>query len=266
MPGRWHIYLHIMPCHKAYKLGLSVVTPHIKTQTKKGKDMEFLKELLGEELFTQLESRINEHNGNEANKDNQIKIGNLGKGEYVSTSKYNALQDALNGKDAEITNANKLIADLKKASEGNEDMQKKITDYEAENARLQGELKETEIRYAFEVLLMDAGVKDKDEREFLVYKHEKKLKEEGKSLELDENKHIKGGDAIVDSLKTQFPAKFNNGGAEGGDGYVPVDNTGLPKNFENKTVTREQFLQMGYNDRLKLKQENEQLYKQLAKN
>ena len=39
--------------------------------------MEFLKEVLGEELYKQVESKINEHNGNEANEDNQIKIGNL---------------------------------------------------------------------------------------------------------------------------------------------------------------------------------------------
>jgi hypothetical protein len=42
--------------------------------------MEFLKELLGEELYSQIEAKINEHNGNEANKDKQIKIGNLGTG------------------------------------------------------------------------------------------------------------------------------------------------------------------------------------------
>ena len=61
--------------------------------------MEFLKEILGEELFTQFESKINEYNGNEANKDKQVKIGNLGSGEYVGKGKYDALQEALNGKD-----------------------------------------------------------------------------------------------------------------------------------------------------------------------
>lgn len=59
----------------------------------KGKetDMEFLKEILGEELFNQIAEKINAHNGNEANKDNQIKIGNLGSGEYVGKGKYDAL-------------------------------------------------------------------------------------------------------------------------------------------------------------------------------
>ena len=68
--------------------------------------MEFLKEILGEDLYNQVSEKINAHNGNEANKENQIKIGNLGKGEYVAQGKYAALQEALNGKDTEITNAN----------------------------------------------------------------------------------------------------------------------------------------------------------------
>lgn len=39
--------------------------------------MEFLKEILGEALFAQFEEKINAYNGNEANKDRQIEIGNL---------------------------------------------------------------------------------------------------------------------------------------------------------------------------------------------
>ena len=33
--------------------------------------MEFLKEILGEELYKQFEEKINAHNGDEANKDKQ---------------------------------------------------------------------------------------------------------------------------------------------------------------------------------------------------
>ena len=56
--------------------------------------------------------------------------------------------------------------------------------------------------------------------------------------------------------------------AEGGkDGFqVLGDNKLKHGDGDNVTVTKEQFLKMGYNDRLKLKTENEQLYKQLAKN
>lgn len=226
--------------------------------------MEFLK-ILGEELYSQIETAINAHNGNEANKDNQIKLANLASGEYVGKGKYDAEVTASQGKDAEIENYKKAIADLQKANKGNGDIQQRISQLEAENAQLKAEREESDKRYAFEVLLMDAGVTDKDERDFLSFKHDKEMKEEGKTLELDENKHIKNGEEIVKSLKTRYPAKFTTN-AEGGEGYVPVENNGLPKNYTDKSVTKEQFMQMGYNDRLKLKQENEQLYKQLAKN
>ena len=226
--------------------------------------MEFLKELLGEELFNQLSSKINEHNGNEANKDNQIKIGNLGTGEYVSAAKYKALQDAMSGKDAEITNANNLIAELQKASKGNEEMQQKFKDYETANAELQKQLAETEVRYAFDVMLMDAGVTDKDEREFLSFKYESKLKEEGKTLELDENRHIKGSEAIIESMKTMRPKAFES--ASGKDGFHVMGDNRLPAGDNSgQTVTKEAFEKMGYKSRVELKDSNPELYEQLTK-
>ena len=36
--------------------------------------MEFLKAILGDELYSQFESKINEYNGSEANKDKQVKM------------------------------------------------------------------------------------------------------------------------------------------------------------------------------------------------
>lgn len=187
--------------------------------------MEFLKELLGEELFNQLSSKINEHNGNEANKDKQIKLENINSGNYVSKMKYEDLVNQIAGKDAEITNANNLIAELQKASKGNEEMQQKFKDYETANAELQEQLRETELKYAFDVMLMDAGVTDKDDREFLAFKYEKKLKEEGKALELDDNKHIKDSKTIIDSLKTTNPKSFESGNGNGARVY---DNNRLP--------------------------------------
>jgi hypothetical protein len=225
--------------------------------------MEFLKEILGEELFAQLEKAVNEHNGNEANKDNQIKIGNLGKGEYVAQSKYKALEDALKGKETELTTANGLIAELKKGTKGNEELQGKITAYESQVADLQAQLQETKIKSAIKVALLSEKAVDVD---YLTFKLNEKLKEKGESLVLDENDNIKGWEDKLSGLKTQFPTMFESGEGGSNGGFVPLENKGLPKPYDNKTVTKEQFLAMGYNERLKLKQENEQLYKQLAKN
>ena len=151
--------------------------------------MEFLKEILGDELFNQLTEKINAHNGDEANKEKQIKLGNLASGEYVGKGKFDALQEAMNGKDTELTNANNLIADLKKASKADEGMQQKIADYEAENERLQAELQETKVKAAIKVALLSEKAVDVD---YLTFKLNEKLKENGKNLDLDENDNIKG--------------------------------------------------------------------------
>lgn len=167
--------------------------------------MEFLKEILGKELFSQLESKINEYNGNEANKDKQVKIGNLGSGEYVGKGKYDALNELLKGTETELTTANGLIAELKKGTKGNEELQEKITDYDAQVKQLQEQLQETKVNAAVKVALLSEKAVDVD---YLTYKLNEKLKENGEALELDENENIKGWNDKLSGLKTQFPTMF----------------------------------------------------------
>lgn len=221
--------------------------------------MDFLKTVLGEELFNQVAEKINAHNGNEANKDNQIKIGNLGSGEYVSQGKFTALQEALNGKDAEITNANNLIAELKKASKGNEEMQAKFSNYEAENARLQEELQETKLKSAIKVALLSEKAVDVD---YLTFKLNEKLKEKGETLELDENDNIKGWDNQLSGLKTQFPTMFESAG--NGKLKVLGDNK-LPTGDNTETLTKSELLKKPYAERARIAQENPEAYAEAMK-
>ena len=186
--------------------------------------MEFLKAVLGEEFYKQLVEKINAYNGDEANKDKQIKLGNLASGEYVGKGKFDALQEALNGKDTELTSANDLIAQLKKDTKGNEDLQGKITQYEKDNAQLQAELQETKLRSAIKVALLSEKAVDVD---YLTFKLNEKLKEKGETLELDENDNIKGWSDKLSGLKTQFPTMFESG-TNGGDGYKPLGDGKIP--------------------------------------
>ena len=73
--------------------------------------MDFLKAIFGDKplTFDEFVQAVNAHNGNEANKENQIKIGNLGTGEYVGKGKYDALNELLTGKQTELDTANNLI-------------------------------------------------------------------------------------------------------------------------------------------------------------
>lgn len=220
--------------------------------------MDFLKEILGDELFNQIVSKINEHNGNEANKDNQVKIGNLATGKYTDTGKYNSLQEILKGKETELQTANDLIADLKKGTKDNEGLQQKITTYEGQVQALQEELAETKINSAVKVALLSAKVTDVD---YLTWKLTEQLKEKGEKLELDDNDNIKNWNSYEESLRTQFPKWFESGGSDGG--YEPLGGQGLPNGKEGRNVTKEQFKSMSYEERLAIKQSNEKEYQNL---
>ena len=223
--------------------------------------MEFLKNLFQDKAMTydELVQAINAHNGNEANKDNQIKIGNLGGGEYVGKGKYDALNDLLTGKQTELDTANNLIKELRDGTKGNEELQGKITNYETVVVpQLQAQLQETKIKAAVKVALLAEKAKNVG---YLTYLIEESLKAEGKKLELDENENIKGWDNILSGLKTKEPDMFESGSS----GRKVLEGGRLPKGDGGEvTVTKEQFHKMGYNDRLKLKQDNPELFKQLA--
>lgn len=225
--------------------------------------MEFLKAVLGEELYSQVESKLNEHNGNEANKDKQIKIGNLGTGEYVGKGKYDALQELVNGKETELASANELIAQLKKDSKGNEEMQGKITAYESQVADLQAELADTKLKSAIKVALLSANAVDVD---YLTFKLNESLKEKGEILELDDNDNIKGWDNRLDTLKTTYPTMFGSG--EGGDGgYKPIDSGGLPKgNTNNDKLSKSELLKKPYAERMELYNSDPEAYRAAMNN
>lgn len=218
--------------------------------------MDFLKEILGDELYAQIAEKINAHNGNEANKDKQIKIANLATGEYVGKGKHDALQAQLDGVITERDTANNLIAELKKGTKGNEELQGKITGYETQVADLQKQLAETKLKSALKVALLSEKALDID---YLTYKVNEKLRGENKTLELDENDQIKGWDDLLSGLKTQFPTQFE--AANGGK----VEPNPLPaRNDNNSGVTKADFDKMGYQGRLKLKQEQPEVYAQMT--
>ena len=196
--------------------------------------MEFLKAIYGDKALTyeELIQAINAHNGDEANKDKQIKIANLNSGEYVSKLKYEDISQQLTGKQSELDKANGLIAELQKATKADEGLQQKITTYETEKAQLQAELAETKLKSAIKVALLSEKAVDVD---YLTFKLNEKLKEKGETLELDENDNIKGWDDRLNGLKTQFPNMFESGDG-GNGGYRPLGNGGLPKGDPNKST------------------------------
>lgn len=203
--------------------------------------MEFLKEILGEELYNQFIEKVNAYNGDEAHKDKQIKLANLGGGEYVSKAKHDALQALLDGKETELSTANGLIEELKKGTKGNEELQGKITGYETQVSQLQEQLKQTQLESAVKVALLAAHANDLDYMTF-------KLKNAGE-LELDDKGNVKGIDDMIKNLKTQYPNQFDaDGGKGGGVEPNPLPGGGGGHETEPKTLAEALAMQYENND------------------
>ena len=224
--------------------------------------MDFLKLLFGDKAltFAELEQAINAHNGNEANKDNQIKIGNLGGGEYVGKAKHESelerLTTLLSGKETDIQNLTSTLESLKKGKVDADAIQQKLSESErllSESKAREGAIK---AKYALRDLLREEDVTDVDYAEYLI---NKKLTEDGKPLELDESEHIKGKEDLISGLKTQSPNLFKKAGG------VKVEENPLP-NARTGGMTRAEFMRKPYAERAAFANENPEAYKEIMNN
>ena len=167
----------------------------------------------------------------------------------VRYGKLKTDHDAMIAKDAE---SQKLIAELQKATKGQEDVQTKITEYEATIQKQQEELAEAKTESALKIGLLSAGAKATD-IDYLIYKmnHDSDWKPE-----LGEDGQVKGLD---DKVKAQFPSQFESTSTK------KIEEKKLEKHEEDvPTVTKEDFKKMGYASRVKLKEENPELYTTLV--
>lgn len=210
--------------------------------------MDFLKSILGDELFSQVQEKINAYNGDEANKEKQMKLANLAEGGYVSKDKHGALETEKNSIQTQLDEANALIETLKKSNKADETLQAKVSEYEGKIDKLTAELNETKINNAVQLAIRDAGGLDAD---YLAFK----LKEKGE-ITLDDDGKIADIANKMSELKAQLPNQFK------GEQNLKVEPQKLPDTSNNNytTVTKEDFNKMGYNARVKFKQDNPEAY------
>lgn len=122
--------------------------------------MEFLKEILGDDLYETVKTKVSSYN-EKADKDKKISIVNVNNGEFVSKSKYSQLETDLNNTKTSLDTANTTIADLKKSNGDNADLQTKIANYETQIADMETKNKETTARLIKEQAIKDALYNEK---------------------------------------------------------------------------------------------------------
>lgn len=234
------------------------MTGHAVPKKERMENMK-LEELLKDspDVLKAVTDAIAKVNEGESDKLKHVRFADLSEGGYVSKEKYAGLETELSGRDAELKKANGLIEELKKSTGKDEETQQKIAAYETEIAALKKENESLKVENELKFALVSAGAVDVD---YLVFK----AKEKGE-IKLGDDGKIKGEDTLISGLKTQHPAMFEASGnsQQQNNGSRRILENNLPSGDKDKTVTRDQFLKMGYSERLKLKAESPELFKQL---
>ena len=155
---------------------------------------------------------------------------------------------------AEHKKSTDLIAELQKATKGQEAVQGKITEYEATIKKLQDEAVQAKTESALKIGLLSAGAKA-DDIDYLIFK----MEHDGDwKPELGDDGQVKGLEDKVKGLKTQFPNQFESSASK------KIEEKKLDKSDTESKVTKEDFAKMGYQAKLKLFNENPDLYNELT--
>lgn len=193
---------------------------------------------VGEEAIAAIQAAMKENKIYTAGEENlDIRYGKL-KTQHESTAQ-------------QLTEANALIAELKKGTKGQEGLQQKVSEYEAQVKQLQDELAKTQLDAEIKVQLLGAKALDVDYMTF-------KLKEKGE-LALDENGKIKGWEDKLAGLKTQFPTQFEASGSK-----KIVENK-LPEGDDHTSLSKEEILRKPYAERAKIFEENPDAFRAAMK-
>lgn len=169
--------------------------------------------------------------------------------EHLDT-RYSKLKTQHESANAQLKEANDLIAELKKSTEGQGDLQQKVAAYEQQIATLQAEKKQAQIDAEVNVALLSAGVKP-DDIDYVTFK----LMAKGE-LEIDENGKIKGMDDKIAALKTQLPAQFSAESKK-----IVLENKLPTGDGSGDGITKEALLKKPYAERMKIYTENPEVYK-----
>lgn len=153
--------------------------------------MEFLKAILGDK-YDGFKQAVDAYNALPENKDKQVKLADLGTGEYVGVGKYNTLVTEKDGIQEKLTTADATIETLKKSNKDNETLQQTIKTHESTIETLkttyEGKIKEMTINSAIHAKLTDTKYPD-----LLATK-------------IDKSKLVVGADGIVSGIDEQLTA------------------------------------------------------------
>ena len=150
--------------------------------------MEFLKEVLGDELYNQVAAKLK---GND-----KIKLANLADGGYVGKEKFDASETTVTDLRKQLADRDKAIAALKQSAGDNETLTKQLGDlqtkYKTDTEALQSRISQNALNAALDLGITKAKGKNSKAVKALLDTSKLSLKDDGT---------VDGLDAALDTLK-----------------------------------------------------------------
>ena len=168
--------------------------------------------------------------------------------------RYGKLKTDHDNLTAEHKKSTDLIAELQKATKGQEAVQGKITEYQSTIEQLKQEAVQAKTESALKIGLLSAGAKA-DDIDYLLFKmnHDTDWKPE-----LGEDGQVKGLQEKLKGLKTQYPSNFES------KTETKIEEKKLDHPDQKDSVTADDFRKMGYQQKAELYNTDPELYSKLS--
>lgn len=136
--------------------------------------------------------------------------------------RYNKLKEDKQAQDNEFQKAQELIKQLQDSAKGNEEIQNKIKEYEAQIEQLQADAAKVKLDYAIKTGLLERNI-NPDSMDYILFK----INQDNKELKLGEDDKLEGID--FDEIKTKYSSHFK---AEDSNAGKKLDPNSLPQGGE----------------------------------
>lgn len=164
-----------------------------------------LKELLGDELFAQVDAKIAEANGADDRKENPVKFVDLSDGAYVSKEKYTSLKTEADGYKKQLTDANTTIEsykgmDIEGIKKSADEWKQK---YETDTAALNQQIETQKRTFAAEKFLDGQKIKSPLAKKSILSEFM------SQNLEFKDGAFV-GADDYMKKMREQYPDDFES--------------------------------------------------------
>jgi len=163
-----------------------------------------------------------------------------------SANKVSDLENQLKTANEELANRDKQIEDLKASTTDNEDLQKQLDEYKANNEQYESKLKQVQLDSAIKLSVAKDANDPSDVLAFI----------DRDGLEVNEDGSVKGLDEKLTGLKESKPYLFS---APKKTGRTPDEGDGTPP-----SITKEDFNAMDYEAKADLYEKQPEVFNQLS--